>query len=1071
MMKIGKEYFDDLTGLFNRRYLNKYTKKHVVITQYHSPPLSILLIDIDHFKNINDTYGHARGDIVLKEFAKFLKNILRQNDTVFRYGGDEFICFLPNSDYNQSLKIAERLIEHCRKKEFSQIRITISLGMASFPDFSSNWKDLFEFADKNLYSAKRHGRNQVGYFIEDKKQLIIPTKEIIGRDKELKTIAKIIEKLHSGIGRTLCISGEAGVGKTRLIQEIMKDNNYQNVRFLRTNLSATTKSIPYYPIREILHSIIRSADEKCFDQLPKAYRIELTKIIPELFSDSQADEHPFMIDKFRLFEGVKKFLKLRCYKAPLFICIDNVHWSDEASLELLSYLVRGLKDYSILFVFVYRIEEVEGGLFHNILQLMSRENIYNEIRVETLEIADTMRMLTLILDSPLSQEIIKYLFDKTGGNPFFIEELIKSMEENRELIWNRKEWILDKKKDIVIPISLESVVERKLNLIDRESKNILEYMAVIGREFNFSFLMDITGLNEGQLFDLIDEIVKMRLLSESEGEKYYFSEDIIRDIIYNQIIKSKLKHYHKEIGTKIEERNKDNTENFAEELSFHFHLSSDCNSTLKYSIFAGDKAQNSYANKDAIRFYTWAINCLSGNEFKDDGDIKMIDCLKKRAKVLSIIGENDIVIEDLNRAIDISKRLNQKKMEADCYMQLSKAFQEKSQYKKTNRFVDKALKIYKKLGNLEGEALCYSYNANTHFYIGEYNSALDLNKKALEIREKINDKKGIIESLNNFGIVYQNLGENATALDFYKRVLSIADEIGDLKGKSRGLNNMGVIWYNQGDYLKALDFYNNSLKIIKEIGHIQVEAIILNNIGSIYHIICNYKEAMDYYEKALDILSNMGNKQAMVTTFYNLGIINFDRGYFGDAMSYCKQCLILGEEIGDKKMEAACLTSMGGLFMEENNYTKAKKYIFKAYNIASEIKSKFLISYIILSMIAYHLDKGELDKVELRLAENMMLVKELKSKEFEGEVLRLYGRYYTEKKQWEKALSYYKKAIALFKKLNNFSNTARTNYFLGIMYKRKGEVVKKRRYLNIARRMFKKYKANGWLKKIDKELV
>jgi len=1071
MMKIGKEYFDDLTGLFNRRYLNKYTKKHVAITQYHSPPLSILVIDIDHFKNINDTYGHARGDIVLKEFAKFLKHTLRQNDTVFRYGGDEFICFLPNSDYNQSLKIAERLIEYCRKKEFSQIRITISLGIASFPDCSNNWKDLFEFADKNLYSAKRHGRNQIGYFIEDKKRLIIPTKEIIGRDKELKSIAKFIKKLHSGIGKTLCISGEAGVGKTRLIQEIMKDSNYQNIQFLRTNLSATTKSIPYYPIREILHDIIRSTDEKCFDQLPKAYRIELTKIIPELFGDSQAREHPFMTDKFRLFEGVKKFLKLRCYKSPLFICVDNIHWSDEPSLELLNYLVRALKDYSILFVFVYRIEEVEEGLFYNILQLMSRENIYDEIRIETLEIADTMRMLTLILDSPLSHEIIKYIFNKTGGNPFFIEELIKSMEENRELIWNRKEWVLDEKRDIVIPISLESVVERKLNLIDKEAKNILEYMAVIGREFNFSFLMDVSGINEGQLFDLIDEIVKMRLLSESEGEKYYFSEDIIRDIIYNQIIKSKLKHYHKTTGNKLEERNKDNIENFAEELSFHFHLSGDCKNTLKYSIIAGDKARNSYANKDAIRFYTWAINCLSENKFKDDGEMKMIDCLKKRAKVLSITGENDIVIEDLNRAIDISKRSNQKEMEADCYIQLSKTFQDKSQYNKTNKLVNKALKIYKKLGNLKGEALCYNCNANTHFYIGEYKSALDLNKQALEIREKINDKKGIIESLNNYGIVYQNLGENETALNFYKRVLSIVDETGDLRGKSRGLNNIGVVYYNQGDYLKALKFYNDSLKIIKEIGHIQVEAIILNNIGSIYHIMCNYKEAMEYYEKALYILSNMGHKQAMVTTFYNLGIINFDKGYFEDAMSYFKPCLALGEEIGDKKMEAACLASMGGLFMEDNNYTKAKKHIFKAYNIASEIKSKFLISYIILSIITYHLDKGELDKAELRLAENMKLVKELKSKEFEGEVLNLYGRYYTEKKQWEKALSYYKKAIALFKKLNNFSNNARTYYSLAHMYKKMGEDVKKRRYMNIARKMFKKCEANGWLEKIDKELV
>ncbi|MCK4577117.1 GGDEF domain-containing protein, partial [candidate division WOR-3 bacterium] len=108
MTKIGREYIDDLTGLYNRRYLLTVISKKLEEGQRVGIPLSIVLIDLDHFKDVNDTYGHRRGDVVLREFGMFLKALLRQDDTVFRYGGDEFICILPNANYEQAVMISQR---------------------------------------------------------------------------------------------------------------------------------------------------------------------------------------------------------------------------------------------------------------------------------------------------------------------------------------------------------------------------------------------------------------------------------------------------------------------------------------------------------------------------------------------------------------------------------------------------------------------------------------------------------------------------------------------------------------------------------------------------------------------------------------------------------------------------------------------------------------------------------------------------------------------------------------------------------------------------------------------------
>ncbi|MCK4251508.1 diguanylate cyclase [candidate division WOR-3 bacterium] len=479
MNKIGKEFIDDLTGLYNRRYLYIRAPRKIEETQETGIPLSIVLIDLDHFKNVNDTYGHRRGDVVLREFGIFLNSLLRADDTVFRYGGDEFVCILPNANYEQAKMISRRFVERCRIKEFAQLRLTMSIGIASCPLNARDWTGLFEIADRNLYSAKRHGRDRVGVFEKEKRGLNIPIKEIIGRDEEITRIKEFINPVFSGSGDAVCVSGEVGVGKTRLIQEIIRDTDFQDVQFLNSNLSATTKSIPYYPFREIIRCVIKEHGVESIKDISQAYQIELSKIVPELSDKSkETDEHIFIVDKFRLFEGVRRFLALQASKAPLFVCLDNIHWADDSSLELFHYLVRTLKNNPVFFFFVYRVEEAKHSSFQNVLQLMAREGLYKKTDIEPLKTADVARMLSLMIDGIPSSELTEYIYKETGGNPFFIEELMKSLDTNGAFIWDKDKCVFDKGKKVVIPYSVEGVIDRKLGMMNKEACDLLEYAAV-----------------------------------------------------------------------------------------------------------------------------------------------------------------------------------------------------------------------------------------------------------------------------------------------------------------------------------------------------------------------------------------------------------------------------------------------------------------------------------------------------------------------------------------------------------------------------------------------------------------
>ncbi len=1069
MARIKKEYIDDLTGLYNRRYLNEQIPKRLKETQRNDIPLSIVFVDLDYFKNVNDTYGHVRGDIVLKEFALFLKDLVRRDDTVFRYGGDEFICVLRNSNYKHAKRISQRIMEQCRAKEFAQNRLTLSIGIASSPENAKDWKDLFEIADRNLYSAKRHGRDRIGSFELEKKELIIPTHEIVGRGSEITKIKEFIKPIFSDIGGAVCISGEVGVGKTRLVQEILRDPDFQDVQFLRTNLSATTKSIPYYPFREIIRTIINRKGVDSIKEIPEAYQIELIKIIPELSDKSKGiDEHIFMVDKFRLFEGVRRFLSLQCSKGSLFISFDNINWADHGSVELLHYLIRTLKENPIFFFLVYRVEEIKDSAFQDVLQLMGREGLYEEINLEPLETADVARMLSLIIDSSPPLELTDYIFKETGGNPFFIEELMKSLETNNALIWDKNKWVFDRSKEVVIPYSVEGVVERKLGMLGSEAHSLLEYAAVIGREFDFTFLRDITKMDEGHLFDLMDEILEMRLLKEGVGECYYFSEDIMREAIYRRIGEVKLRRYHHVIGEELLNLHKNRIEEVVEELSNHFYLSGDRKEAIEYSMIAADRAKSSYANRGAIGFYSRVLECLE-DETIEDRELKEIECLKKKAEVLNLIGENEKAAIDVNNAINKAKVIGNRKWEADCLIMLSKVYQDTAQYNEVMKKVGKALEIYRGLNDREGEALSLKDIADVFFYLGKYQKALEYYQRSLKIREEIKDQKGAAQSLSNIGVVHDHLGNYKKALELYQRLLKIVKEIGDLKLEAAILNNTGLVNQNFSNYTKALEFYQRSLKVMKEIGHCRGESTSLNNIGSIYHNLGEYSKALEFYRGALKIMKETGDRQAEATNLYNIAIIENNFGIYSKALELYKRSLKITEEIGDRKIEAANLISISHIFIEKKDFSTAERYYKKAHSIAKEIKSKLLLAYVFLGLTSLFLEKNDLVKAKKKLNKILSLADELDSKEIKAEGLCLSGQLYTKKEEWDEAKSSFKKSILILKEIKNRFKLAQVYYFQGIMFKESGDKDGAKKSFAKAKEIFKKLGTKGWIKKIERK--
>lgn len=164
---------DPLTGIYNRRHLERRLEEEFNHARQSGSELSILLIDIDHFKEINDTYGHAVGDLVIKDLAKLIGHFVRHCDFLARFGGDEFVVIALNTSAADAVTFAEHIIRFIEIQDMTlgkddgevlQIKTTISIGIASLDESADSYQHLFRNADNALYNAKHKGRNRADVY-------------------------------------------------------------------------------------------------------------------------------------------------------------------------------------------------------------------------------------------------------------------------------------------------------------------------------------------------------------------------------------------------------------------------------------------------------------------------------------------------------------------------------------------------------------------------------------------------------------------------------------------------------------------------------------------------------------------------------------------------------------------------------------------------------------------------------------------------------------------------------------------------------------------------------------------
>ena len=348
---------DELTGIFNRRFLLRYLDTKIPWGQFENRQISLIMPDLDHFKSINDTYGHQVGDQALVWLSTHLKASVGEDGLPIRYAGDGFMLLLERSGKSDAVAIGQRLVEQVRAMPFpipdtdAAANITISLGVATAPTDASDWKGFVRQADMARYLAKKRGRNQLADAAEviqeevSEKAAIhqLDTINIVDRKAQLAEIKAALQEFRQKKSQVLLVEGTAGMGKTEFLTAVAKSLARGKAAQVRAHGNPQEMFRPYYLMETIAIGVMNQRKDKgagIFEHLSMEEKGFLSQIMPGLGLDTAPPEG---IDESTLRKGIFGALVAFMNKAvgdrPLFLFVDDIHYGDDGTLQLLRRLI------------------------------------------------------------------------------------------------------------------------------------------------------------------------------------------------------------------------------------------------------------------------------------------------------------------------------------------------------------------------------------------------------------------------------------------------------------------------------------------------------------------------------------------------------------------------------------------------------------------------------------------------------------------------------------------------------------------------------------------------------------
>lgn len=430
----------------------------------------------------------------------------------------------------------------------------------------------------------------------------IPDGSLVGREVELAQIDASLARVEVGVGQLIFLSGEPGIGKTRLAQEVMLRARACGFIVACGRCYESQRSVPYYPFLEVLQSLHAVAPVQHRGRVATDWPL-LPRLIPAAGTPPSSSQFGSYEEQQRLFWSVTEFLQVLSEIAPVAILLDDVHWGDDSTLQLLHHVAQHARTGRIFLLATYRTMEIKRGhpLDGAILEL-TREHLLMRMPVAPLDSRLTGQLIVDRAGIEVSDRWLEEIHRRTDGNPFFTEELVRSLSESGRLVHGAAP-----DDELEIPETVRATIMQRFDRLDAVTQEVLELAAVLGHTFLFDDLLLLSGVSDTALERALLEAAEAGLVREMDAERYTFSHALARDTLYAGLAGRRRRRLHLQAGQVLESQLERVRLQRAGELAAHFTHAADPGRALPYLVSVGDRAASAFAHREAETHYREAL--------------------------------------------------------------------------------------------------------------------------------------------------------------------------------------------------------------------------------------------------------------------------------------------------------------------------------------------------------------------------------------------------------------------------------------------------------------------------------
>ena len=1127
-MKKSKDHIftDEMTKVFNRRFLLERVKEEIGRAEKGRGGFAIVLIDIDQFKSINESFGHLAGDEALYLFAGFLKDSVRKDDIVCRYEGDVFAVILPEADIKRALGCGERLVNLLDNKGFPlktstnvTLKLSTSIGVASYPEDARDVAGLLQNAARALKKAKLKISSRIAQYksLERKKETPIKLnfERFIGRDDTLSLLKSAIEAVPTGKGKAFFVTGQVGIGKTRLLRQAMSYAGLIGFTTFYETAYLQRKEMSYFLFHSLIEDTTRMFEPQIILQVMRdiaAWKDGLSWFAPDIFggnakgkSDQRTDKGT--VEKHLLFESIARFrVEISRYN-PLFIYFDDLHWAREDDIAMLHHVIEHNENSRILIAGALREDEIndERNDLRQFMGALSSAGFIETISLGLLSPKEVKEMISVALGLwKIPVDIVEFIREITEGNPLFIVEVLKMLIEKGYIYKSGISWNFHKVNEMDLPTRIADILVRKVETLGEETRALLRAAAVIGEVFTLERVSYLIEKDEEWIQKMLKEASEKDTVVEHSDRKgeYRFAYRLMQRVLYDELPESERRSLHQKTAEMLEAWYGKTNEQL-EQRGFHFEKAGLYERALSHFLLAAQDAEKNMSFQKAIELYTRVLGKLEAMDSPKNAlfDIRhklgilytkmgklrkaekcFLDSLKLvapddrqgRRQIFHEIGRIYAKRGGFGKAMDYFRKAKELLPEgavrerAMILKDQAEIALKRGKYSEAFSLAQEALKL---IGDesIEEHSEILNILGNANFYWGRLEEALKFYNKSLHLARKCQDRKRIAIAFKNIGQVFLEQGKKWDAERYFRSALECAQEISDLFLMGKIYNNLGVL-FTPDDIERAKENFMNSLNIKRQIGDDDGVAVILNNMGNLYVRDGELDKALSMFNEALRIWVQMEAPTALVITYLNIGGIyylkkNFERSFYNTFKA--KE---IAKEIQYVNGEISAIIHLAQLLIEEGKPQAVHELIEEVEKLNQIYQSEdYRINIALLrSHIAY--EEEDLEESARYFEKIIESVSKITDRNLEKRVEIFGGRLLTKQGNFSEAQRYFERARLICEEMDDFVGVVSVLYFKAVLFTSRGDADQAHQLLLQAKDILRKHDARLWAVKVDELL-